>query len=85
MNVRGIRIAALLFAVGAHGEIYLVFGCVVATLFIALVPAFLSYATARIAVAGALAVSAMANVSQHITMRVISQPMARRRSRPRSV
>ena len=70
-------IIAILFAVGAFGELYIALGerSPWATLFVALVLAFLSYATTRMAEAAG--VSAIASGSQHKTMRSISHRIAR--------
>jgi hypothetical protein len=72
-------IVAILFAVGAYGEIYVALGerSPWGTLFVALVLAFLSYAVARTVVAETAAVNAIASRSQHITMRAIGQRIAR--------
>jgi hypothetical protein len=72
-------IVAVLFAVGAYGELYVALGerSPWGPLFVAFVLAFLSCAAARRAVADAAAVSTMASGSQHNTMRAISQRIAR--------
>jgi ABC-type uncharacterized transport system permease subunit len=61
-------IVAILFAVGAYGELYVALGerSPWGTLFVALVLAFLSSAAARMAVSG----------SQHSTIKAISHRIA---------
>ena len=73
------RIVAILFAVGAYLELYVALGerSPWGTLFVGLVLAFLSNVAARMAVANAAAVSAIAGGSQHSTMRAIGPRIAR--------
>jgi hypothetical protein len=72
-------IVAILFAVGAFGELYVAldeprpWG----TLLVALVLVFLSHAAARMAVAEAAAVNARASGSQHSAIKAISERIAR--------
>jgi hypothetical protein len=75
------RIVAILFAVGAYLELYVALGerSPWGTLFVGLVLAFLSNVAARMAVANAAAVSAIASGSQHSTMRPIGQRITRSR------
>jgi hypothetical protein len=72
-------IVAILFAVGAYGELYVALGerSPWGTLFAVLVLAFLSYLAARMAVAEVATVNAIARESQHITVRAMSQRIAR--------
>ena len=72
-------IVAILFAVGAYGELYVALGerSPWVTLFVGLVLAFLSNVAARMAVAEAATASAIASGSQHSTMRAIGQRIAR--------
>jgi hypothetical protein len=72
-------IVAILFAVGAYLELYVALGehSPWGSLFVALVLAFLSNVAARMSVAEAAAVNAMASGSQHSTMRTISHRIAR--------
>jgi hypothetical protein len=72
-------IIAVLFAAGAYGELYVALGerSPWVPLFAALVLTFLSYAAARMVVAEAAAVNAMASGSQHSTMRAMSHRIAR--------
>jgi hypothetical protein len=72
-------IVAILFAVGAFGELYLALGerSPWSTLFAGLILAYLSHAAARMVVAQATAVKAMAGGSQHSKMMAISQRIAR--------
>ena len=72
-------IVAILFAVGAYLELYVALGerSPWVTLFVGLVLAFLSNVAARMAVADAAAVSAIASGSQHSTMRPIGPRIAR--------
>jgi hypothetical protein len=72
-------IVAILFAVGAYGELYVALGerSPWVTLFLALVLAFLSNVAARMAVAEAEAVSTMTSRLQHSGMAMISKRIAR--------
>jgi hypothetical protein len=72
-------IVAILFAVGAYGELYVALGerSPWVTLFVALVLAFLSSVAARMAVAETATVNAMASGSRFMTMRAISKQIAR--------
>jgi hypothetical protein len=72
-------IVAILFAVGAFGELYVALGerSPWGTLFVALVLALLSYTAARMVVAQGAAGNAIAGGSQHSTMRAMSQRIAR--------
>jgi hypothetical protein len=72
-------IAAILFVVGAFGELYVALNepSRWGTLFVTPVLVFLSDAAARMAVAEAAAVNAMASGSQHSAMRALSRRIAR--------
>jgi hypothetical protein len=72
-------IVAILFAVGAYLELYVALGerSPWGTLFVGLVLAFLSNVAARMAVAKAAAVRAIANGSKHSTRRAIGLRIAR--------
>jgi hypothetical protein len=69
----------ILFAVGAFGELYVALGerSPWSTLLVGLILAYLSHAAARMVVAQAAAVNAMASGSRHSTMSAISQRIAR--------
>jgi hypothetical protein len=71
-------IAAILFVVGAFGELYVALNepSRWGTLFVTPVLVFLSDAAARMAVAEAAAVNAMASGSQHSAMRALSRRIA---------
>jgi hypothetical protein len=75
-------IVAILFAVGAYGELYVALGerSPWGKLFVALVLAFLSYGAARMVEAAAF--NSMASGSQHSAMRAISHRIARSLSLP---
>jgi hypothetical protein len=72
-------IVAILFAVGAYLELYVALGerSPWSTLFVGLVLAFMSKAAARMAVAKAAAVSAIANGSQRSARGAIGRRIAR--------
>jgi hypothetical protein len=72
-------IVAILFAAGAFGELYVALGerSPWSPLFAGLILAYLSHAAARMVVAQATAVDAMASGSPHGAMRTISQRIAR--------
>jgi hypothetical protein len=72
-------IVAILFAVGAYGELYVALGerNPWGTLFVALVLVYLSNAAARLAVPEAEDVSTMASRSQRSGMGTVSKRIAR--------
>jgi hypothetical protein len=72
-------IVAILFAVGAYGELYVALGerSPWGTLFVAVVLACLSYAAGRMVVAEAAVINVMASGSQGSTMRAIGHRIAR--------
>jgi hypothetical protein len=72
-------LVAILFAVGAYGELYVALGedRPWGTLFVALALAFLSYAAGRMVVAEATAINARASGSRHSTIKAINHRIAR--------